>query len=190
MGPIPSRIACRQRYRFGRRMLPCRAVRSDPDDRPRRPPAGRRADPRVAPAALHAGQAGRAARRGRASRPRPGRGARRHRFTPAAVADPFTLTSPLQFLTAARNAIGGYDGTDLGVRVGHRLHVSSYGMYGYAMLCSESLAHAFESAVKYHRLANGMLAIRWSNTATSCRGSFPTGTKSRYRISTSRCTVS
>ncbi|MBW4953706.1 AraC family transcriptional regulator ligand-binding domain-containing protein, partial [Klebsiella pneumoniae] len=51
-------------------------------------------------------------------------------LTPAAVADPFTLTSPLQFLTAARNAIGRYDGTDLGVRVGHRLHVSSYGMYG------------------------------------------------------------
>jgi len=94
-------------------------------------------------------------------------------LTPAAVADPFTLTSPLQFLTAARNAIGRYDGSDLGVRVGHRLHVSSYGMYGYAMLCSESLAHAFESAVKYHRLANGMLAIRWVEQGDTASWLFP-----------------
>lgn len=79
----------------------------------------------------------------------------------AAVADPFTLTSSLQFVTAARNAIRAYDGTDLGVRVGSRLHASSYGMYGYALLCSTSLAHTFDSAVKYHQLANRVLAIRW-----------------------------
>ncbi|AOK14866.1 AraC family transcriptional regulator [Burkholderia cepacia] len=92
---------------------------------------------------------------------------------PAAVADPFTLTSPLQFLTAASNAIRAYGNPDLGVRVGHRLHVSSYGMYGYAMLCSASLAHAFESAVKYHRLANGMLAIRWVVQDDSVSWLFP-----------------
>src|SRR5215471_802284 len=34
-------------------------------------------------------------------------------------------------------------------------------MYGYALLCSESMARAFEAAVKYHQLANGMLEIRW-----------------------------
>ncbi|MGU3781693.1 AraC family transcriptional regulator [Burkholderia metallica] len=94
-------------------------------------------------------------------------------LTPAAVADPFTLTSPLQFLTAARNALARYDGTDLGVRVGQRLHASSYGMYGYAMLCSESLAHAFDSAVKYHRLANGMLAIRWVEQGDTASWLFP-----------------
>ncbi|MCA8276251.1 AraC family transcriptional regulator [Burkholderia sp. AU30280] len=80
---------------------------------------------------------------------------------PAAVADPFTLTSSRQFLTAAGNAIRAYGKPDLGVRVGHRLHASSYGMYGYAMLCSESMAHAFDSAVKYHQLANRMLEISW-----------------------------
>ncbi|MCA8427288.1 AraC family transcriptional regulator [Burkholderia seminalis] len=94
-------------------------------------------------------------------------------LTPADVADPFTLTSPLQFLTAARHAIGHYDGTDLGVRVGRRLHASSYGMYGYAMLCSASLAHAFDSAVKYHRLANGMLAIRWVEQSDTASWLFP-----------------
>lgn len=94
-------------------------------------------------------------------------------LTPAAVADPFTLTSSLQFLTAARNAIGRYGGSDLGVRVGRLLHASSYGMYGYAMLCSVSLAHAFDSAVKYHRLANGMLAIRWVEQGDTVSWLFP-----------------
>ncbi|KWF63699.1 AraC family transcriptional regulator [Burkholderia pseudomultivorans] len=92
---------------------------------------------------------------------------------PAAVADPFTLTSSLQFLTAARNVTRRYAGTDLGVRVGRLLHASSYGMYGYAMLCSESLAHAFDSAVKYHQLANGMLAIRWVEQGDTASWLFP-----------------
>ncbi|ONT88381.1 hypothetical protein A8E53_20095, partial [Burkholderia cenocepacia] len=47
---------------------------------------------------------------------------------------------------------------------------SSYGMYGYAMLCSESLAHAFDSAVKYHRLANCM-SIRKRYSGSSRSGS-------------------
>lgn len=94
-------------------------------------------------------------------------------LSPEAVADPFTLTSPLQFLSAARNALERYDGSDLGVRVGRRLHASSYGMYGYAMLCSESLARAFDSAVKYHRLANGMLTIRWIEQGDTASWLFP-----------------
>src|ERR1700761_8245999 len=66
-----------------------------------------------------------------------------------ALANPFTLTSPQQFLTAAHNAIRRYDKTDLGVRVGRKMRASSYGMYGYALLCSETLGHAFDIAVKY-----------------------------------------
>ncbi|NTY38450.1 MULTISPECIES: AraC family transcriptional regulator [Burkholderia cepacia complex] len=92
---------------------------------------------------------------------------------PAAVADPFTLTSSQQFLTAARNAIRLYDDPDLGVRVGRLLHASSYGMYGYAMLCSESMAHAFDSAVKYHQLANPALAIRWVAQGDTASWLFP-----------------
>lgn len=80
---------------------------------------------------------------------------------PAAIAAPFTLTSPCQFLTAARNAIRLAGKPDLGIRVGSRLHVSSYGMYGYALLCSEGMARAFDTAVKYHQLANGTLEICW-----------------------------
>jgi AraC-like DNA-binding protein len=78
-----------------------------------------------------------------------------------AIANPFTLTSSMQFLTAARNLVRLHGASDLGVRLGCRLHASSYGMYGYALLCSESMEQGFERAVRYHPLSNGMLGIRW-----------------------------
>ncbi|MCR6476128.1 AraC family transcriptional regulator [Variovorax sp. ZS18.2.2] len=80
----------------------------------------------------------------------------------AATGNPFTLTSPLQFLTAARNAVRAYPGSDLGLRVGSRLHATSYGMLGYALLCAETLSHTFDLIVRYHRLANGMTSVRWT----------------------------
>ncbi|KVE31217.1 AraC family transcriptional regulator [Burkholderia sp. TSV86] len=78
------------------------------------------------------------------------------------VANPFILTSTLQFLTAARNTIRLCPRSDLGVQVGRLLHASSYGMFGYAGLCSESMADAFNSAIKFHQLANGMLGVSWN----------------------------
>ncbi|HKT66690.1 MAG TPA: AraC family transcriptional regulator [Burkholderia sp.] len=80
---------------------------------------------------------------------------------PNDVSNPFTLTSAQQFLTAVRNALRHYPGADLGLRVGRLLHASSYGMYGYATLCAETLEQAFDAAVRFHRLANGLLGIRW-----------------------------
>ena len=91
----------------------------------------------------------------------------------AAIANPFALTSSLQFLTAARNAVRHCSATDLGVRVGRRLHASCYGMYGYAMLCSESMTHCAEIAVKYHQLANGLLQIQWVEDADMSSWIFP-----------------
>lgn len=90
-----------------------------------------------------------------------------------AVANPFTLTSSLQFLIAAGNAVRLCGRPDLGVRVGCRLHASSYGMYGYALLCSEALAQTFDTAVKYHQLANGMLDIRWFEHDDAASWIFP-----------------
>ena len=90
-----------------------------------------------------------------------------------ALNDPFALTSTNQFLTAARNAVNACDAPDLGLRVGLRLHVSSYGMYGYALLCSVSLRHAFDTAVRYHQLANGMMQIRWTESEGVAAWHFP-----------------
>ncbi|MFC5427295.1 AraC family transcriptional regulator ligand-binding domain-containing protein [Paraburkholderia denitrificans] len=91
----------------------------------------------------------------------------------AAIANPFTLTSTQQFLTAARNAIHQYPGSDLGIRVGGMLHASSYGMFGYAALCAETMAHAFDSAVKFHRLANGVIGIWWDKQGETASWHFP-----------------
>lgn len=90
-----------------------------------------------------------------------------------AIANPFTLTSSLQFLTAVRNAIRHYEKSDLGIMVGRRLHASSYGMYGYALLCSEAMAQVFDTAVKYHQLANGLIDIRWAEHEGAASWIFP-----------------
>ncbi|MEX3985473.1 AraC family transcriptional regulator [Paraburkholderia sp. EG287A] len=90
-----------------------------------------------------------------------------------AIADPFTLTSSQQFLTAARNAVRLHTHSDLGVRVGCLLHASSYGMFGYAMLCSETMAQAFDSAVRFHQLSNGLLDIRWAKQGDTASWFFP-----------------
>lgn len=91
----------------------------------------------------------------------------------ASIANPFTLTSSQQFLIAARNGVRHSSAIDLGVAVGRRLHVSSYNMYGYALLCSESMAQMFDAAVKYHQLANGMLQIRWTEEDGAASWQFP-----------------
>ena len=79
----------------------------------------------------------------------------------AAVENPFTLTSCAQFLRASRNAVRLYPGHDLGLRVGSRLRASNYGMYGYALLCSETLHQMWDRAVRYHPLSSGMLPLHW-----------------------------
>lgn len=91
----------------------------------------------------------------------------------AAIANPFTLTSTQQFLSAARNAIRHYPGSDLGIRAGALLRASSYGMFGYAALCSETMAYAFDSAVKFHRLSNGIIGIRWDTQGDTASWYFP-----------------
>jgi AraC-like DNA-binding protein len=92
---------------------------------------------------------------------------------PAAVASPLTLTSSLQFLIVARNGLKLSDAPDIGLRVGLRLHASSYGMYGYALLCSETFRQACDTAIRYHQLANGMLNIRWEEAGGVASWLFP-----------------
>ena len=91
----------------------------------------------------------------------------------ASIADPFTLTSSGQFLSAAHNAVRLCVSVDLGLQVGRRLHATSYSMYGYALLCATSLAQVFETAVKYHPLANGMLRICWVREQDAASWCFP-----------------
>ena len=78
-----------------------------------------------------------------------------------AVDNPFTLTSCAQYLRASRNAVRLDASGELGVHVGERMRASHYGMYGYALLCSETLQQVWTRAVAYHPLSGGMLPLRW-----------------------------
>ena len=77
------------------------------------------------------------------------------------LTNPDTLTSSAQYLTATRNAARLRPDTAAGLRAGQHLHASSIGMFGYALLCAESLRHAFDTGVRYHTLANATMQVDW-----------------------------
>lgn len=95
-------------------------------------------------------------------------------LSPGAVADPATLTSCAQFMRVSRNALRLSARSDLGLLVGTRLRASSYGMYGYALLCSETVAQMWDLAVRCHPLSGGMLPLHWGREGAHAVWTFPT----------------
>jgi AraC-like DNA-binding protein len=86
---------------------------------------------------------------------------------------PQTRSSIQQLLIVGRNALKWVDRVDLGVQAGLRMHASAYGMYGYALLCAESLRHAYEMAVRYHQLATPVMTLHWVQTDDQAVWVFP-----------------
>jgi AraC-like DNA-binding protein len=84
---------------------------------------------------------------------------------PAALADAGARTSVRQLLRVCRNALAEGAAPELAFAAGERMRVSSYGMYGYALLCSDNLREVTQLAVKYHRLATPMFAMRFHEQA-------------------------
>jgi AraC-like DNA-binding protein len=78
------------------------------------------------------------------------------------VRDPDARTSVEQLLQVGRHAVRLSPLPELGLRVGQRLHVTSYGLYGYAMLCAETLRHGLEMSIKYHGLATPVMPVSLS----------------------------
>ena len=72
---------------------------------------------------------------------------------PAALALPTTRTSCRQLLTVFENAIALTRDPAIALRAGRRMHITHYGLYGYALLSSPSVRAACEFAIRYHRLA-------------------------------------
>ncbi|WP_343314924.1 AraC family transcriptional regulator ligand-binding domain-containing protein [Brucella sp. BE17] len=66
-----------------------------------------------------------------------------------------------QYLTACSNVIRYSRDLRLPIRVGKSLHLSSYGLYGFALMCSPTVRSGFEFAVKYHGLATPVFQIAW-----------------------------
>lgn len=74
---------------------------------------------------------------------------------------PGTRSSIAQFVKAYENAIRLVGDRSLPFRVGQRLRLSAYGVYGYTLLSSPSIRAFLDNAVKYHRLATPVFGVEW-----------------------------
>ena len=82
-------------------------------------------------------------------------------LTLAEVRNPNTLTSIGQYLTACENIVAaGAEFADA-FAIGSRLHLSAYGMYGYALMCSPTMRDFFDFAVRYQPLATPTVRLGW-----------------------------
>ncbi|MCR5879239.1 AraC family transcriptional regulator [Phenylobacterium sp. J367] len=79
----------------------------------------------------------------------------------ADVRHPHTLTSISQYLAACDNVVRVGVDLDVAYEVGSRLHLSAYGMYGYALMCSPTMRDFFDFAVRYHPLATPIQQLGW-----------------------------
>lgn len=72
---------------------------------------------------------------------------------PQDVHSPDKRISLGHLLTVYRNAIRLSNDPHLAFRIGITVHISTYGMYGYAILCSPDFRTAIDFALRYHVLA-------------------------------------
>ncbi|QNB06137.1 AraC family transcriptional regulator [Herbaspirillum frisingense] len=93
--------------------------------------------------------------------------------TPEEIYDASVMTSVRQYATACRNAIELSCDPATPFKTGARLHLSAYGMYGYALMSCLSLRDYFKLGVKYHRLATPTLTIEWKEYPDRAVWSFP-----------------
>jgi AraC-like DNA-binding protein len=91
----------------------------------------------------------------------------------SAVRDPQVRTSIEQYVQVGRNVVRLRPDSDFGLRVGARLHLSSYGMYGYALLCTETFRQAFDTGARYHPLTGAVMSPRWLERDDWAVWSFP-----------------
>jgi AraC-like DNA-binding protein len=75
---------------------------------------------------------------------------------------PGTQISLDQLVTGYQNALRLAPGPTLAYRLGSNIHVSLYGMYGYAILCSTNFRHTMDFAVRYHELAAPLASISFA----------------------------
>lgn len=77
------------------------------------------------------------------------------------VRDPHTLTSIGQYLIACENIVAAGAEVADAFAIGARLHLSAYGMYGYALMCSPTMRDFFDFAVRYQPLATPTVRLEW-----------------------------
>ena len=75
------------------------------------------------------------------------------------VHSPKARISLKQLMIACKNAIGLLSDRHLPFRVGTSIHISTYGMYGFAILCCPEFRSAMAFAARYHSLAAPLATI-------------------------------
>ncbi|WP_102960514.1 AraC family transcriptional regulator [Mangrovicella endophytica] len=80
-------------------------------------------------------------------------------FSEGSLEQESAATSIEHYLTACENVVRLCDDPALPLQVGQSLHLSAYGLYGFALLCGPSVRASFEFAVRYHRLATPLFEI-------------------------------
>lgn len=86
---------------------------------------------------------------------------------------PDAQTSVRQYLGVCQNAVRLSMDPGTPFKVGLRMHLSAYGMYGYALMCSATIRDFFNLGVKYHKLATPTLTIEWREDFESAIWVFP-----------------
>ncbi len=81
---------------------------------------------------------------------------------PDELHSPETLVSLGQLLMACRNALRLSRDPSLAFRIGLSIHVSAYGMYGYAILCGADFRKTMSFCVRYHVLAAPLVAFSFT----------------------------
>lgn len=78
-----------------------------------------------------------------------------------ALADGTAICTVENYLTACANTLRHCSDPRLPIRTGKSLHLSAYGLYGFALMCSPTVRSGFEIAVRYHGLATPIFEIAW-----------------------------
>jgi AraC-like DNA-binding protein len=77
------------------------------------------------------------------------------------VHSPKARISLKQLMIACKNAIALSSDQYLPYRIGTSIHISTYGMYGFAILCCPDFRKAMDFATQYHALAAPLAAINF-----------------------------
>ena len=88
---------------------------------------------------------------------------------PADVHSPHARISLTQLITVCQNALRLSADRHLPYRIGASIHISTYGMYGYALLCCPDFRKAMEFAMRYHALASPLATIDFQEDTSSAR---------------------
>jgi Arabinose-binding domain of AraC transcription regulator, N-term len=81
------------------------------------------------------------------------------------VHSPKSRISLAELMTACKNAIRLSSDPHLPYRIGTSIHISAYGMYGFAILCCPDFRKAMAFAELYHALAAPLATIQFTEEA-------------------------